>query len=260
VSTRTLAVGADTLWLEDTGGAGVPLVLLHPGITDSEVWDRMMPLLGGQRVIRFDRRGFGRSPVATEAFRPVDDLVAVLDACGVDRAHLLGNSMGGETSLALAVSAPERIASMTLLCPGIGGYPWPEPTPAALELYERYKVAHEAGDIDAMAALALEEWCASGADDYLRTQLRATTEADLAQAELEQPNPEQWEALPSLAIPTTVVAGDLDPPDSLQASLDLAGRIPDAALVRLDTDHLPQYRDPDAVAAVVQDTVARGGA
>ena len=135
MSTRILSVGADTLWAEDTGGAGVPLVLLHPGITDSEVWDRSMPLLGGQRVIRFDRRGYGRSPVATEAFRPVDDLVAVLDAYGIDRAHLVGNSMGG--------------------------------------------------------------------------------------------------------------------------SLDLAARVPDAALVRLDTDHVPQYRDPEAVVAVVQDTVGR---
>ncbi len=257
MSSRTLEVGADSLWLEDTGGAGLPLVLMHPGITDSDVWDRTMPLLSGHRVIRFDRRGFGRSPVATEAFRPVDDLVAVLDACGVERAHLVGNSMGGETSLALAVTAPERVASMTLMCPGIGGYPWPDPRPAALETYGRYKAAHEAGDIDAMAAISLQEWCASGADDYLRKQLRDTTRADIAQAELEQPNPEQWEDASGITVPTTVIAGELDPPDSLQASLDLAARIPDAALVRMDTDHVPQYRDPEAVVAVVEDTIGR---
>ena len=62
---------------------------------------------------------------------------------------------------------------------------------------------------------------------------------------------------PDLTIPTTVIAAELDPSDSLVASLDLAARVPEAALVRLDTDHVPQYRDPDAVAAAIEDTVAR---
>ncbi len=44
-------VGADTLWVEDSGGSGTPLVLLHPGITDSQVWGRVLPLLAGHRVI-----------------------------------------------------------------------------------------------------------------------------------------------------------------------------------------------------------------
>ena len=48
-----------------------------------------------------------------------------------------------------------------------------------------------------------------------------------------------------------------DPADSLQASLDVAERVPGAELVRLDVDHLPQYRDPAAVADVVRRTVAR---
>jgi len=52
-----LGVGADQLWVEDTGGPGVPLVLLHPGITDSSIWDRLLPLLGGRRIVRFDRPG-----------------------------------------------------------------------------------------------------------------------------------------------------------------------------------------------------------
>jgi pimeloyl-ACP methyl ester carboxylesterase len=47
--------GADTLWVEDSGGAGPPLLLLHPGITDSTVWVRLLPLLGGHRVVRYVR-------------------------------------------------------------------------------------------------------------------------------------------------------------------------------------------------------------
>jgi pimeloyl-ACP methyl ester carboxylesterase len=249
--------GADTLWVEDSGGAGPPLLLLHPGITDSTVWDRLLPLLGGHRVVRYDRRGFGRSPVATEEFRSLDDLVAVLDHLGLDRAHLVGNSMGGEATLALAVTDPGRVASMTLLCPGIGGYPWQDPTPDELVSMEEYRTLLQAGDVPGLASLGLQEWCRSGSDDYLVSQLNATTRADLVQGRLEQPNPEQWDLLATSDVPTTVVAADLDPPYSLQASLDLAERIPRAALVRLETDHLPQYREPESVAAVVLDTLAR---
>jgi pimeloyl-ACP methyl ester carboxylesterase len=252
-----LGVGADRLWVEDTGGDGVPLVLLHPGIMDSSIWDRVVPLLGDQRVVRFDRRGFGRSPVATEEFQALSDLVAVLDRLSIERAHLVGNSMGGETSLALAVTAPDRVASMTLLCPGIGGYPWPDPTPEEQDLYARYRAAKEAQDVATLVEIGLGEWCRSGVDDYLTEQMRRSTEADFAQGELEQENPEQWDLLDGLDVPTAVIAGELDPADSLQASIDLAGRIPGAELARLDVDHLPQYREPQAVADVVRRTVAR---
>ncbi len=252
-----LGVGADRLWLEDTGGTGDPLVLLHPGIMDSTIWDRLLPLLEDRRVVRFDRRGFGQSPIATEEFQAMADLVAVLDHLEVERVHLVGNSMGGETSLALAVTAPERVASMTLLCPGIGGYPWPDPTPEEEELYARYGAAKEARDVGTLLEIGLAEWCRSGVDDYLGAQMRRSIEADLTQDDLEQPNPEQWDRLDTVATPTTVIAGALDPADSLQASLDLAAKIPGAELVRLDVDHLPQYRDPAAVAEAVLRTVAR---
>jgi 3-oxoadipate enol-lactonase len=254
---QLLGVGADHLWVEDTGGAGDPLVLLHPGIMDSTIWDRLVPLLGDRRVVRFDRRGFGRSPIATEEFQALGDLDAVLDQLDVGRAHLVGNSMGGETSLALAVTSPDRVASMTLLCPGIGGYPWPDPTPEEEELYARYRAAKEARDIGTLVEIGMAEWCRSGTDDYLTEQMRRSTEADFAQDDLEQPNPDQWELLGGVGVQTTVIAGALDPADSLQASLDLADKIPGAELVRLDVDHLPQYRDPNAVADAVLRTVQR---
>jgi 3-oxoadipate enol-lactonase len=154
-----LGVGADQLWVEDTGGPGVPLVLLHPGIMDSTIWDRLLPLLEPRRVIRFDRRGFGQSPVATEQFQAMTDLVAVLDHLSVSKAHLVGNSMGGETSLALAITAPDQVASLTLLCPGIGGYPWPDPSPEDQDLYARYGAAKESRDVEALVEMGLAEWC-----------------------------------------------------------------------------------------------------
>lgn len=255
--TALVPVGADLLWVEDTGGDGEPLVLLHPGITDSRIWDRLAPLLGDRRVVRFDRRGFGGSPPATEEYSALDDLVAVLDDRGIERAHLIGNSMGGETSLALAVTAPERVASMTLLCPGINGYDWPE-TDEDPDLEAAWAACKENEDLPGLAALQVRYWMACGSDEFLADQVLRTTILDASPAAaLEQPNPEQWSRLDTLRIPTSVIAAEQDPLDSLLASVDLAERIPDAELVRLDVDHVPQYRDPDAVADVVLRTVGR---
>jgi 3-oxoadipate enol-lactonase len=253
----TIRSGADDLWYDEIGGDGLPLVLLHPGITDSRVWDPLLPYLVGRRVIRFDRRGFGRSPRATEPYSSLGDLVALLDALGLDRVHLVGNSMGGETSLALAVTAPQRVASMTLLCPGISGYPWIE-VEESPEIEAEWARAKEARDIPAMAAVQGQVWFRSGSDDYLDQEVLHATELDHSPAaELEQENPEQWSQLGGLDIPTTVIAAELDPADSLQASLDLAEKIPGAVLVRLPVDHAPQYRDPAAVAEAVLATADR---
>jgi pimeloyl-ACP methyl ester carboxylesterase len=242
----------------DDAGEGIPVVLLHPGITDSRVWDRMLPHLGTRRVIRYDRRGFGRSPRASEPYRAVDDLIALLDGLGIEQVHLVGNSMGGETSLALAVTQAGRVASMTLLCPGIGGYPWPEDSEEDADLEARWGAAKEAGDLPALAAIQIEYWCASGSDAYLEETVLDATELDHSDAAaLEQENPPQWELAAHLAVPTTVIAGELDPADSRQASIDLAARIPGAVLVLLPVDHLPQYREPEAVAETVLATIAR---
>jgi pimeloyl-ACP methyl ester carboxylesterase len=145
---------------------------------------------------------------------------------------------------------------MTLLCPGINGYPWPDDDPP--ELVAEWERCHAETDVDGLAKLLGGLWFAQGSDDYLDEQVRHTVELDFSPAaEFEQKNPEQWSRLESLTIPTTVIAGELDPADSLQASIDLAARIPGATLVRLAADHVPQYREPEVVAEAVLATADR---
>src|SRR4029453_7733090 len=104
-----IPVGADEVWAEHLAGDGVPVVLLHPGVGDSRVWDRVMPVIDGRRVIRYDVRGYGRSAAPTEEFSLLEDLVAVLDQLGLERVLLVGCSMGGGTALSLALSDPARV-------------------------------------------------------------------------------------------------------------------------------------------------------
>jgi pimeloyl-ACP methyl ester carboxylesterase len=251
-----LGIGAAQVWVEDTGGSGDPIVLLHPSITDSTIWDRLVPLLGGNRLVRFDQPGYGKSPTAGAATRPVDDLVGVLDALALGRVHLVGNSRGGGTALSLAVTAPERVHSLTLLCPAAPGYPWPDDA-GDPEIEAEHAALSEARDLDGLTDFYLRVFAACGADDHLRFQVHAATELDLSGEDLAADNPPVWDALGGLTVPTTVVLGERDDPDVNLVLPELTARIPGAELVRLDVDHLPQYRDPATVADVVLRTIAR---
>lgn len=247
-------VGRDQLWVEDLGGDGPAVVLVHPGIHDSTVWDPVLPLLDDFRVVRFDFRDFGRSSHATESFLTMDDLVAVLDHLGVERAHLVGNSMGGEASLALALEQPNRVASLTLLAPGIGGYEFPDEPGLETEFEQLMAADDHAGLVDFAARL----WCAFGVDDALRAQLVAADAVEANQMEFGQDNPEQWSRAATIKQPTTVVVGELDNAATTEAGVELAGRILTAELVRIaESDHLPSLRAPERVAEAIRATVAR---
>ncbi len=247
-------VGRDQLWVEDLGGDGPAVVLVHPGIHDSTVWDPVLPLLDDFRVVRFDFRDFGRSSHATESFLTMDDLVAVLDHLGVERAHLVGNSMGGEAILALALEQPNRVASLTLLAPGIGGYEFPDEPGLETEFEQLMAADDHAGLVDFAARL----WCAFGVDDALRAQLVAADAVEANQMEFGQDNPEQWSRAATIKQPTTVVVGELDNAATTEAGVELAGRILTAELVRIaESDHLPSLRAPERVAEAIRATVAR---
>ena len=132
-----VAVGADTVWAEDSGwpessDSEPVLVLLHEGVGDSRMWDPIWPeLTAAYRTIRYDVRGYGLSPAATQNYTLLGDLITVLDHFGVTPAHFAGCSMGGGTALEFAVTQPGRAKSLVLLCPGVGGYPYPdEPEPS----------------------------------------------------------------------------------------------------------------------------------
>ena len=95
-------------------------VLFHHGLgTRSACWDVWTPVLAGRhRLVRFDMRGHGESPLPA-GFRwslsaLVDDLLAVADAAGAERFHLVGESTGGTVALAVAARHPERVLSVTV--------------------------------------------------------------------------------------------------------------------------------------------------
>lgn len=104
------------------GPADGPVVVLSNSIgSDLRMWEpQVKPLTdNGFRVIRYDTRGHGRSPVPPGPYRVADlggDLLALLDSLSLDRVHLVGLSVGGMTGMWLGQNAPERLRSLVLCC------------------------------------------------------------------------------------------------------------------------------------------------
>ena len=97
------------LWYE-VGGEGDTLVLVHAGFVDSRMWDDQWDTFTQHyRVIRFDQRGYGKSDPAQGPVSRRVDLLQLLDELGVERAALLGCSMGGEAAMDVAIEYPEEV-------------------------------------------------------------------------------------------------------------------------------------------------------
>ncbi|MCU1361159.1 MAG: putative hydrolase [Ilumatobacteraceae bacterium] len=117
------------LHYEVLGRSGAPAVLMIQGLgADKHGWDMQRFVLAARyRVVAFDNRGAGRSdkPFGLYSLEQMaDDAIAVLTAAGVDRAHVVGASMGGAISQIVALKYPDRVRSLTLACTACRNPPW----------------------------------------------------------------------------------------------------------------------------------------
>jgi 3-oxoadipate enol-lactonase len=243
-------------------GAGFPLLLIQGLGYAVWAWRFQLPAFAQHwRTIAFDNRGSGRSlkprgPYTIEQL--ADDAAAVLDALEIDRAHVLGLSMGGYIAQTLALHRPELVRSL-VLCGTGPGKPTHEPIPAAT--LDRWLAnAHLPPAEYARATMYLSfapGWAEANRNLY----------DELLAARLEFPTPpEAWEAqyaacvrfveqgapVEQIGVPTLVVHGDADNVVPVSNGRALARRIPQAELVELPgRGHLALMEDPTRFNAAV---------
>ncbi|HEX6131490.1 MAG TPA: alpha/beta hydrolase [Actinomycetota bacterium] len=108
--------GYDLDYVEE--GSGFPVVLIHGLAGDKSAWaPQVARFRADHRVIAFDNRGAGASTQVDEPITTEDmarDTIALMDALGVERAHVIGRSMGGAIGQHIALLAPERVHSLTM--------------------------------------------------------------------------------------------------------------------------------------------------
>jgi pimeloyl-ACP methyl ester carboxylesterase len=248
----TVDVNGARLWYDEAGN-GPPLLLLHGGLGDSGLWEPVVPFLAGRfRVIRTDLRFFGRSAGPAVSWSWTDDVVGVLDALAVERAALVGLSLGGKLALDVAIAHPGRLSALVHVAGGVGGH---NSAPYTEEQEARYEAAEAEGDLDAMMDVDFEVWAPLGADEAMAQLWHATPDATGLPPGIgpRPPTVAAREKLGELAVPTLVVTVSRDPEGQRDAGLLLAREAPNARHVELDSDHYVTLREPELVAQTIAD-------
>jgi pimeloyl-ACP methyl ester carboxylesterase len=248
--------GAKIYWDEE--GQGTPVLLIMGLGAASALWWRTRPALAARyRTVAFDNRGVGQSDVPPGPYPlavMASDAAAVLDAAGLERAHVFGMSMGGMIAQEFALQYPNRVLSLILGCTAPGGPHAVRAEPAATEaLRARTAMTVEEAEQALIPFLYDESTPRSRVDEDLvkRRSWYATPAGYTAQLQ----GIFQWQAydrLPQITAPTLVIHGKNDrlvPPGN--AGL-LASRIPGAQLVMIPAaNHIFTTDQPEAAHAAL---------
>jgi pimeloyl-ACP methyl ester carboxylesterase len=225
--------GARIHW--EAEGAGSPVLLIMGHLYSSRMWYPLMPALTARhRAIRFDNRGVGESDTTASPTIGdfADDALAVLDAAGVDRAHIYGVSMGGGIALEFALRHPERVKSLVLGCTMMKTEAGPRSRGAARLAYHlpRWLVRlmfsrNRAGYGSAAPAEAVTR------DLEVIAGERFTMPGVRAQAAAIAAHATSRAAVERLSMPALVLHGDEDGAVDVKHGRELAAVIPGARLV-----------------------------
>lgn len=257
---RRVSIGHADLYVEEHG-QGAPLLLVAGLGGSGRFWHAQIADFSREfRVILHDHRGVGRSgPGATisNASEMADDLLRLMDAIGLERAHLVGHSTGGAIGQHIALRAPERLSSLVLSAS------WAGPTPLFLQTFHtRRDVLINSGPLNYLmvgALLATPVWYLN--DRFKDTQsFFATRLAEFPGLEIELGRLNAVMAhdlrhrLGEIRVPTFVIGARDDQLTSSMMSEELAERIPGARLFLLsEGGHFcPQTKTAEYNAAVLE--------
>lgn len=245
----------------EISGEGTPVVLVNPGGLDCRIWEPQWGALAARhRVLRYDPRGWGRSSRAEGPFSHLDDLRALMDFAGMERAHLIGSSFGGSLGLDFMAELPERLHSAVLVGAGgpQNGFPMPE------DMARSFAPVAEALAVDVRRAI----------DVWLEIDERLPEDPELRAVVRENAlaNPTYWtippswtratephvsERLEDIDVPALVVTGEREHPYSVGIAETLAKRMPHARHVALaGAGHLVHLDRAEAFNRLVLDFVA----
>jgi pimeloyl-ACP methyl ester carboxylesterase len=255
-----VAAGEVELAYEDSG-SGVPVVLVHGFTLDRSMWDPQVPALldAGYRVVRYDLRGHGESSAPAAGYSSeshADDLASLIEAIGISPAHVVGLSLGGSITAALAEERPRHVRSITLLDANLPNVPFGDEFRGTLAAIGRRA---QAGDLRG----GLEDhWLPSplfhptNANAEKLAQLREMvgrfSGAPFFDSAPPRSSPSIAERMGEIKAPALVIVGELDLPDIHGFARTYAETIADARLQTIPAaGHMVNMDAPEAVNAVI---------
>ena len=246
----------------ERGGAGEPLLLIQGMSANHRAWGPRVPLLEQSiDTIAFDNRGIGLSRPVTEGFSIAEmaaDTVGLLDALEIERAHVMGISMGGMIAQELALAHPGRLRTLTIGCSYCGGEGSQLMDPAD---FQGLVEAMASGDQDrvfrAMYELNLSPGFRAEPSRYadfaaMARALPAPRETIGLQVQAIMAHDTQ-ERLPGIDLPTLVVHGTVDRVLGYPNGPLIASRIPGARLETYeDVGHMFWWEQPERTAELLR--------
>ena len=235
----------------DMAGRGQAIVFLHGWAQDLTIWDEQGPVFAAQyRVVRLDRRGFGKSTGHADPSADPADLIILLESLGIRSALVVGLSAGAGTALRFAVAYPDRVRALVLY--GFAGgalADFPGRTPGAGEARGFSEIARKYG-LDSLGKAVFSSPLAwTPPDRPWRLDSLPTWWRNYAGRDLLDPKPPsglvpapRWDQLPMLRVPTLLVNGDHDIQAALVVADSLERRLPDVRRVVIK-DAAPVARD-----------------
>ncbi|MFC7374718.1 alpha/beta fold hydrolase [Brachybacterium sp. GCM10030267] len=239
----------------------VPLVLLHGGVVDKRMWHPQLKAFPDRRVIVPDARGHGESSDAEAPYRLADDVVALLDALEIDRAVLIGLSMGGSTAVDVALEHPGRAAA--LVASGTGTSEPEFTDPWTLQVLADWQRAQEAGDLEEWLGVterfvagparsidevdpAVRELCARMARETVTDHLRVGEDGVPIPPQPPTPVTRTWERLEQVTVPVLALCGALDSEDHRALGRRLAETVADGSYREVaGAAHYPNLENPE---------------
>lgn len=222
------------LYYERTG-SGHPLILLHGGLVHSGLWDVQFRFLSRYfHVIRYDYRGYGRSRIVPGPFSHLEDLEGIFQLLHIEKAHLLGLSLGGALAVDFTLQHPEKVSALVLASSGLTGY---DPPPEVLEELKRAGQMILAGNQEQGVELLLRLWTdgpqrkPNEVNPAVREKIKRMIEENLAQERLDarpKNTPSALEKLDQIRAPTLIIVGEKDVQYILAIGELLAQKIPRA--------------------------------
>ena len=256
--------GQSEIYYEVTGSGEPTIVLLHGGMLDCRMWDEQFALLAKtNRVLRYDASAHGKSTLPPDVYWDSADLRELMNALEIDRAVLVGLSLGGKVAIDFALENPERVEAIVAVSSGLSGYRFE--SEFYLEQRDIMIQAWRAGEFDAVVESFQRCWtdgphrASEGVDPEVREKVRLMARNGLEHAmEGRLIDPPAIERLDELELPMLLVVGELDMPGILDIANQIAAANPNAELVKIpDAAHMVNMEKPAEFNELLQDYLSR---
>jgi pimeloyl-ACP methyl ester carboxylesterase len=249
-------VAGSRIYYQECGSGPSAVVLMHDGVVDSAVWNDVWPSFCKEfRAIRYDRRGYGRSPETKNPYYEADDLATLLRDRGVTHAALVAGSHGGNVALDFTLRYPAQVSALVLIGPAAEGFPYSEHFLLAQLAFQQAK--------DPVDADVNSDYLTAPGNMAARQRLRVLLEAapqDHKHNDMPLPEKPVFPYVKDIHAPTLIMTGSADIADNQAVAGALVMAIPGAArVVTPDAGHLVYLEKPNVFSSIVNGFLKRNG-